>query len=310
MQANNEIPTLAATSRPTAAETSLPTAADPTTQVAIQSTATLTPECGADWCVYPGHFWLQRPLDGFYGDTIDVTYRYDTTQGGTREPHSGVEFQGEEGDQVKAAADGTVVVAGDNRGTPYAGLGSIYGNLIILQHSLPGVAGPAFTLYGHLSEVDVKLGQAVQAGQKIGLVGDSGAATGPHLHFEIRLGTASLQNTRNPELWLQPHTGQDGQLNGAIAGKILNPDGSERSTHDLVLKYMPVGQAASRPDVYLETYATPNLPSDDSWGEEFAAGDLPVGTYQLSLIVDGTLIEDQAPVKPGRVTFVTLRLRQ
>jgi murein DD-endopeptidase MepM/ murein hydrolase activator NlpD len=282
----------------------------PNANAAQAVTPTAVPDCGPDWCVYSGHFVFQRPVDGFYGDDIDDTYRYNTTQGGAREPHSGVEFQGEEGDAVKAAGDGTVVVAGNNQGTPYAGLGSIYGNLIIIQHQLAGVEQPIFTLYGHLSEVDVTLGEAVNAGQKIGKIGDTGAATGPHLHFEVREGTSSLQNTRNPELWLMPHAASDGQLNGAIAGKILDPDGSERTTDNLVLKSIPSGEGATAHAVYLETYATDSLPSDDNWGEQFAAGDLPAGMYQISLIADGVLIEDQVQVKPGSLTFVALRLKQ
>jgi murein DD-endopeptidase MepM/ murein hydrolase activator NlpD len=74
-----------------------------------------------------------------------------------------------------------VVVAGwDNRG---------YGNMILLDN------GNGYqTRFGHLSEIDVQAGQAVQKGQLIGRVGSTGRSTGPHLHFEIILNGVN----RNP----------------------------------------------------------------------------------------------------------------
>ncbi len=79
-----------------------------------------------------------------------------------------------------------------------------YGNVIIIRH-----ANELYTLYAHLSNIFVKEGDKVSAGDMIGEVGDTGGATGSHLHFEVRKGGDGTDyfSTQNPELWLIPHEG-------------------------------------------------------------------------------------------------------
>ncbi|WP_016752708.1 LysM peptidoglycan-binding domain-containing M23 family metallopeptidase [Leptospira kirschneri] len=86
--------------------------------------------------------------------------------------HGGLDMAAEEGTPVYASADGEVSFS-DKKGG--------YGNLIILGHKL-GYE----TLYGHLSSISVRPGEKVRKGQKIGEVGQTGRATGNHLHFEVR----------------------------------------------------------------------------------------------------------------------------
>jgi murein DD-endopeptidase MepM/ murein hydrolase activator NlpD len=93
--------------------------------------------------------------------------------------HPGIDVEALTGVPVKAAAAGKVRFAGWNAGG--------YGNLVIVKIGA-GVA----TMYAHLSEIDVKAGQQVAAGQQLGLVGATGAATGPHLHFEVRIHGAAV----------------------------------------------------------------------------------------------------------------------
>ncbi len=90
--------------------------------------------------------------------------------------HRGVDFAAPSGTAVRAAGDGKVVVAGRQGG---------YGNVVILQH-----AGAYSTVYAHLSQfgAGVKPGTQVAQGQLIGYVGQTGWATGPHLHYEFRVG--------------------------------------------------------------------------------------------------------------------------
>ncbi|MFH7596276.1 LysM peptidoglycan-binding domain-containing M23 family metallopeptidase [Streptomyces racemochromogenes] len=88
--------------------------------------------------------------------------------------HTGVDFIASTGTTVRAVGAGTVVSAG---------WGGAYGNQVVIRH-----ADGKYSQYGHLSQLNVSTGQAVTAGQTIGLSGATGNVTGPHLHFEIRTG--------------------------------------------------------------------------------------------------------------------------
>lgn len=78
------------------------------------------------------------------------------------------------GTQVKAIGPGEVVTAGD---------GGDYGNQVVVRHE-----DGTYSQYAHLSEVKAVVGQSVQGGTLIGWSGETGNATGPHLHVEIRTG--------------------------------------------------------------------------------------------------------------------------
>lgn len=99
--------------------------------------------------------------------------------------HEGIDLPAPTGTPVVAAADGEVVYAGDGiRG---------YGNLVVVQH-----AGDLLTVYAHNSALYVAQGQAVRAGERVAAVGQTGRASGPHLHFEVRQG----QIPRDPMSYL------------------------------------------------------------------------------------------------------------
>ena len=87
--------------------------------------------------------------------------------------HTGLDMRGDIGEPAHATADGRVTIAGRDGG---------YGNMVEINH------GNGFaTRYGHLSEIDVKVGQTVHVGQMIGRIGSTGRSTGPHLHYETRI---------------------------------------------------------------------------------------------------------------------------
>jgi murein DD-endopeptidase MepM/ murein hydrolase activator NlpD len=88
--------------------------------------------------------------------------------------HEGLDYAAPLGTPVMAAGDGVVLRAGRSGG---------YGNLVELRH-----ANGIITRYGHLSRIDVHVGQRVKQEQRIGAVGATGLATGPHLHYEFRVG--------------------------------------------------------------------------------------------------------------------------
>jgi murein DD-endopeptidase MepM/ murein hydrolase activator NlpD len=87
--------------------------------------------------------------------------------------HTGVDIDAETGTPVGAAAPGRVVLA-----ETYFG----YGETVIVNHG-----GSMKTLYGHLSEIKVKAGDRLAAGDVVGLAGCTGDCTGDHLHFEVRI---------------------------------------------------------------------------------------------------------------------------
>ncbi|MDR2566711.1 MAG: peptidoglycan DD-metalloendopeptidase family protein [Bifidobacteriaceae bacterium] len=114
---------------------------------------------------------------------------------GTWRLHAGTDYSAADGTPILAAMDGQVVFAGPSSG---------YGNAIIVDHVIGGE--PAASLYAHMwdGHLYVKAGDQVAAGQHIADVGSSGRSTGPHLHFEIRVGADRNQAT-DPDAWLAGH---------------------------------------------------------------------------------------------------------
>ena len=88
--------------------------------------------------------------------------------------HNGVDYGAPTGTAVRSVGDGVVEMAVWQNG---------FGNVVHVRH-----AGDRTTVYAHLSKIDVKKGQRIEQGQRIGAVGATGWATGPHLHFEFRVG--------------------------------------------------------------------------------------------------------------------------
>ena len=116
--------------------------------------------------------------------------------------HHGVDYAIGIGTQIRAAADGRVIYAADGP-TDYPTLNwKEYGKRIIIQHEYKGIK--YWTLYGHLKTFGVKPGQVVKQGQVIGLSGNTGASTGPHLHFELRVLTNNWNSAINPECAVNP----------------------------------------------------------------------------------------------------------
>lgn len=128
---------------------------------------------------YTAHFGDQR------------IYKY--TNGKTAaSPHYGNDYGVPEGTEVAACAEGRVVMAENRISTGWS---------VVIEH-LPGL----YSLYYHMKSLNVKENDYVKAGEKIGLSGSTGLATGPHLHWEVRLNMAALK----PEFFMQDFT-QSGQ---------------------------------------------------------------------------------------------------
>jgi murein DD-endopeptidase MepM/ murein hydrolase activator NlpD len=104
--------------------------------------------------------------------------------------HPGVDFGAHYGAPIHAVGAGVVIGAG------YLADEGGYGQIVLVRH-----AGGVVTAYAHMSRVLAHAGERVEAGETIGLVGATGHVTGPHLHFEVRIGGAKI----NPVPWLRAH---------------------------------------------------------------------------------------------------------
>lgn len=124
------------------------------------------------------------PVKSSYRFTSGYGYRRDPKTGGRR-MHSGVDFAGPVGTPLYATADGVVT---------HAGWLSGYGRLVKIKHEF-GIE----TRYAHMSKIRVKVGQRVSRGERIGDMGASGRVTGPHLHYEVRVGGKAV----NPMIYIK-----------------------------------------------------------------------------------------------------------
>lgn len=113
-------------------------------------------------------------------------FRRNPFGGRAYEFHPGMDIDGERGEQVAASANGTVIKAGFTGG---------YGNMVEIDHG-----NGLTTRYGHMSKLDVEVGDTVTRGQQIGEIGSTGRSTGPHLHFELRFNDKPI----NPRHFLKP----------------------------------------------------------------------------------------------------------
>jgi murein DD-endopeptidase MepM/ murein hydrolase activator NlpD len=115
---------------------------------------------------------IANPLPGNFRMTSPYGMRRHPVSGRTK-MHTGIDWAGGRGTTIMATADGVVKKAGRMSG---------YGNIVIIQHDF-GLE----TYYAHLNSIDVRGGQRVSRGQKIGGMGTTGVSTGVHLHYEVRV---------------------------------------------------------------------------------------------------------------------------
>lgn len=297
-------PTLTPTPTPTPTPTSTPT---PTWTPTLTPTPSRTPRPSTTPTVATptpapasSHLWLEKPIGPeSEGDRYPGTYfPYGATGGGRYHLHHGVDYVNKVGTPVLAAAPGTVVVAGNDLETVYGKKPDFYGNLVVQELDQTFQGRPVFVLYGHLSQVNVQVGQHLQPGDVLGLVGMTGVAIGNHLHLEVRLDENSYATSRNPVLWLKPEPGQ-----GAIAGLVVDAQGQ------------PVPETpvtffrASAPDKWwrqIQTYANEEVNPDDQLGENFAIGYVPAGDYLAKAQIGKRSVVKPVTVRAGEIGFVLL----
>jgi len=267
----------------------------------VTPTTTFTPEIpcdpfSVDFCITDGHFILQRPIQPPANDLIDPIYGYGSTANGTRDPHHGVEFSNPSGTPVHAAAKGNVIFAGPDQEAIYAPWGNFYGNLVVIEHP-----GEVFTLYAHLSKIDVRVNQKLIAGEKIGEVGRTGGAIGSHLHFEVRRGDMEdYFATRNPELWLIPAQDENGNPFGILMIFLIDEHGNLIEKANLTIGYY---SDPAQPPIQVY-YATPYSPDLLKGDEDAVLGGLSAGHYRIVIETNGQMLERWVEVESGRLTQV------
>ncbi|UCG23387.1 MAG: M23 family metallopeptidase [Chloroflexota bacterium] len=245
------------------------------------------------------HYWLRRPVPE--GSTVwtDKAYPYGSTRGGELRAHHGVEFNVPAGTVVMAAASGTVVTAGRDDDEPLGASNNFYGNVVVIQHDTGLEGRPVYSLYGHLSQILVQVGDRVNALDTIALSGASGVADGAHLHFEVRVGGNDYGSTRNPLLWLYPFPDR-----AVVAGRVTHPNGTPARNVPISLRRID----APSPYAATTSYADDSVNPDDAWDENFALDDVHAGYYKLTAGTGDDEIEIEFWVHPYQTSFVEIVL--
>lgn len=295
------------TPSPTATATLSPTsAAAPSASPVVGAAKTDLIAPGSPWptpdaSLAQDHYWLARPTGPDAKQWADPSYPYGSTGKGAYLLHHGADIANPLGTPLFAPADGTVVFAGPDDKVAVGPTTDFFGLPIIIELDQQIDGQPVYVLLGHLHNIYVKPGQRVTRGQRIGEVGMSGVAIGPHVHVEVRVGVNDYDHTRNAEFWLEPLPGH-----GTVAGRVLTADG--RHLPQVPINLYP-GPDFNRPRYFGMTYADALglIHPDDAWGENFLMADIPAGPYKVEVAVNGKVYFQDVVVAPGQTTWVEVR---
>lgn len=250
------------------------------------------------WAISPNdHFYFVRPIAANEINWPLASYRYGGMFFGNV-VHTGIDIPTGKGTPIVAAGAGTVVWAdwgffsgwNENKNDPY-------GQAVAISHDFGYEGQPLYTVYAHMSRIDVTRGQWVQAGEQLGLVGDTGHTTGPHLHFEVRLGRNDFFDTYNPELWLAPPQGW-----GVLVGNVLDDKGTPLRHYQIRVQ----SYASSRLRT-VRTYGPQVVNSDAYYQENLVLSDLPAGWYEIQIQYDGDEFRQQIEIFPGQISYFTFQ---
>ncbi len=243
------------------------------------------------------HFYFARPIAADNVNWPLADYRYGGVFFAPNIVHTGVDIDANEGTQILAAGPGTVVSADwglyteapGNRGDPY-------GQAVVVRHDFGYKGQTLYTVYAHMSKIIAVVGQHVETGDVLGLVGSTGATTGPHLHFEVRLGENTFYRTYNPELWMAPPQGW-----GVLVGRLVDDEGDLLYQFKVDVRPMP----SEVPLRTVKTYAEGPVNSDPYYNENLVLSDLPAGLYKISFTYKDKPMQYWVDIYPGQVTYFT-----
>jgi murein DD-endopeptidase MepM/ murein hydrolase activator NlpD len=249
------------------------------------------------WALMPfDHFYFAAPIAANYPSDPIWDYRYGGIYFGPDVIHTGIDLPAPRGAEVLAAGPGTIVWAGIGlySGSTY-NLKDPYGLAVAIRHDFGYKGQRLYTVYAHMEEVDVIVGQWVGTGDVVGHVGSTGMTTGPHLHFEVRLGENDFWQTRNPELWISPPQGY-----GVLAGRVMSTYGERLDSYLVMLKSLDTEKQYS---VY--TYGPLTVNSDAYYNENLVLGNLPAGIYELNIPYAALNRKINIQILPGQITYFT-----
>jgi murein DD-endopeptidase MepM/ murein hydrolase activator NlpD len=272
-------------------------------------TAWRPPVYPVPWIPSPqDHFYFNNPIAAYDIESAFSTYGYGDVFF-ENVVHTGIDIPGDIGTPILAAGDGKIVYAGYGI---YRGGDNVYddpyGKAVVIEHSFGYKGDPIFTLYAHLDEILVEEGQAITVGNQIGSMGKTGKTTGPHLHFEVRVGKNEYFSTRNPDLWISPPQGW-----GILIGQILTYEGRLLEQQPVYLYRMedtdPQDESADQLWIG-KSYQNQAINSDPYYRENLSIANIPAGTYMISIPVTyiGRSYQKVIEIRPGQVTFFRFNL--
>jgi murein DD-endopeptidase MepM/ murein hydrolase activator NlpD len=248
------------------------------------------------------HFWFTRPFTEAYTSWGSYYYPYGTNARGQYFWHFGIDIQNSQRTPIVATEAGVVTHAGPDDVKQLGPWPDFYGQAVVIKHNRTWQGLPLYTLYGHVSQTLVRVGQQVEAGELIARVGQLGVALGPHLHYEVRVGAGTYYDTRNPDLWLKPDPGY-----GVIAGRV-----ADYQDYYVPQQLVTLHRANEPADFWRQTFTYPDnqVNSDDNLGETFTFSDVPAGSYLLKTFFDGRQLVVPVTVRNQQTAFVLLKQDQ
>jgi murein DD-endopeptidase MepM/ murein hydrolase activator NlpD len=238
------------------------------------------------------HFYFVRPMAVNMPYWLESDYRYGYIFPGENMVHTGIDIAAPMGTPIYAAASGTVIWAGHNFVEKSGSTPDPYGLAVAIRHDFGFEGRRITTIYAHMSRIDVKLGQYVTEGEQLGLVGNTGFTTGPHLHFEIRLQSPGTFTSRNPELWIVPPEGD-----GVLVGQVMDSYGLFLSSKTVSVTSRDTAKTWAG-----YTYGPQTVRSDDFYLENFVLSDLPAGRYQITIYFNMRKYQQEIQINQGLIT--------
>ncbi len=246
------------------------------------------------WALTPNdHFFFARPIAADEINWPLANYRFGYFFPDTDIIHTGIDITAKRGTPVIAAAPGKVIWVGYGLYSGKYDEEDPYGLAVTIEHDFGYGDKKLMTVYGHMDRIDVEKDQRVETGTQLGIVGNTGNTTGPHLHFEVRVETNSYFRTRNPELWLSPPQGW-----GVLVGQLKDQLQQYINLKEVYIRNLETNQAWM-----VLTYATNNINRDEYYRENMVLSDLPAGEYLISFMYNNEEFSTRVTIYPGAISY-------